>query len=70
MPEPYWPKRKGGYYLSDAKANGMLIRIACTYDKHERWYEPADLKKAYGDDWCASGMSDITNGGMSRRVER
>jgi len=49
MPEPYWPKRKGAFTLSDADRNDMLIRVRCPYDKRERWFLPAELRQVYGD---------------------
>ncbi|MGE0282962.1 MAG: hypothetical protein AB7P20_20425 [Rhizobiaceae bacterium] len=49
MPEPYWPKRKGSYKLSDADRNGVLVHVRCPYDKRQRLYVVADLIKAFGD---------------------
>lgn len=48
MPEQYEPKRKA-YLLSDAKRDGMLVRIRCNYHKIQRWYVPDDLRQIFGD---------------------
>ena len=49
MPEPYWPKRKGTYTLSDAHRNRSVIKVSCPFDKTVRYFLPEDLRKAYGD---------------------
>lgn len=48
MPEPYWPKRKGAYLLSDAHALGHLARIECRYCKIARLYSLDDLRQVLG----------------------
>lgn len=48
MPEPYWPKKRGSYKLTDAARNGVMIHVRCPYDKRERLYLTADLIKAFG----------------------
>lgn len=52
MPEPYWPKRKGAYWLSEAAKNGQYASIKCTYCKRLRYYFIADLLTAFGDMEC------------------
>ena len=53
MPEPYWPKRKGSYRLSDAeRSNNRYASIRCTYCKRQRYYSVADLRTAFGDVEC------------------
>ncbi|TIN95690.1 MAG: hypothetical protein E5Y06_10565 [Mesorhizobium sp.] len=53
MPEPYWPKRKGAYTLSDAaKVGNRLARIRCRYCKLVRYYRLDDLKAVFGDIEC------------------
>lgn len=49
MPEPYWPKRKGSFRLSDADRNQSAIKVWCPFDKTSRYFLPKDLRKAYGD---------------------
>lgn len=49
MPEPYWPKRKGTFKLSDAGRNNDVIKVRCRYCKRERLYETRDLIEAFGD---------------------
>lgn len=48
MPEPYWPKRKNSYTLMDAHRNRSVIRVACPYDKHERYFMATELRTAFG----------------------
>lgn len=53
MPEPYWPKRKGSYRLSDAeRSNNRYASIRCTYCKRQRYYSVTDLRTAFGDVEC------------------
>lgn len=52
MPEPYWPKRKGAYWLSDAVKTNTFASIRCTYCKRTRYYFVADLLTAFGDMEC------------------
>ena len=49
MPEPYWPKRKGSFTLSDSERNGQIIRVTCKYHRKDRFYRPADRKELFGD---------------------
>lgn len=48
MPEPYWPKRKNVYLLSDAKRNGSLVLIRCYLCHRKRFYDPDDLRQVLG----------------------
>lgn len=57
MPDPYWPKRKGAYTLSDAERAGSLARMWCRYCKVSRYYRPGDLRKLLGDIEC----DDVTD---------
>lgn len=54
MPEPYWPKRKGSFRLSDAARDvrDPYASIRCTYCKRQRYYTVADLLTAFGDIEC------------------
>ena len=52
MPEPYYPKRKTTYRLSDAEKSDRFASIRCTYCKRQRYYFVADLKTAFGDVEC------------------
>lgn len=52
MPEPYWPKRKGTYPISEAEKNTRYARVWCTYCKHERYFRLADLRTAFGNIEC------------------
>lgn len=52
MPEPYYPKRKGTYRLSNAAKCDTLACIWCTYCKRRRYYLIADLITAFGDVEC------------------
>lgn len=52
MPEPYWPKKKGSYKLSDAAKNTDLARLRCRYCKAERFYLLTELKTAFGNVEC------------------
>nr|DAH84835.1 MAG TPA: zinc-ribbon domain protein [Caudoviricetes sp.] len=49
MPEPYWPKRKGSYALSDADKNRALLRGECRYCKIVHFYLASDMKEVCGD---------------------
>lgn len=48
MPEPYWPKRKSSYTLSEALHHARYARIRCRFCKLTRYFLLADLKVAYG----------------------
>ncbi|MCX7303314.1 MAG: hypothetical protein NTV73_03095 [Hyphomicrobiales bacterium] len=52
MPEPYWPKRRGSFRLSDAGAGAGYASIRCTCCKRQRYYAIADLLTAFGDMEC------------------
>ena len=52
MPEPYWPKRKGSYRLSDAAKNHQYARMRCRYCKAARYYLVLELKAAFGNIEC------------------
>lgn len=53
MREPYWPKRKGSYTLSDAaKIGNRLARIRCRYCKLTRFYRLEELRTVFGDIEC------------------
>ena len=52
MPEPYWPKRKASYRLSDAEKNTRYACIKCSYCKQERYFLLAELKVAFGNIEC------------------
>jgi len=54
MPEPYWPRRKGSFRLSDAARDvrDPYASIRCTYCKRQRYYTVADLLTAFGDMEC------------------
>lgn len=49
MPEPYWPKRKGAYRLSDAEKNARYARVRCGYCKMTRYFLVRELRVAFGD---------------------
>lgn len=49
MPEPYWPKNKNAYYLSNADRNRSIIRVRCAYCKRTAYYNPVDLILIFGD---------------------
>lgn len=49
MPEPYWPKRKNAFHLSDADRNHTIIRVRCRYCKRTAYYNPVDLIVVFGD---------------------
>ncbi|MBO6539869.1 MAG: hypothetical protein JJ969_10755 [Rhizobiaceae bacterium] len=49
MPEPYWPKKKGTFSLSDVHRLGHLLRISCRYCKTLRHFTPDDLRRVFGD---------------------
>lgn len=49
MPEPYWPKHKHEFRLSDALRNGLLAQIRCRYCKVQRYYLIEDLQRLFGD---------------------
>jgi hypothetical protein len=57
MPEPYWPKHKNAYLLSDAESNGSVAFMRCRYCKIERYYLLADLRKLFGNIEC----DDVTD---------
>lgn len=48
MPEPYWPKKKGGFALADVHRLGHLLCISCRYCKTKRYFMPDDLRKVLG----------------------
>lgn len=52
MPEPYWPKRKNAYTLSDAMKHSELALIRCSHCKTERYYLLRDLRTLFGDIEC------------------
>ena len=52
MPEPYWPKRRGSFRLSDAEKCDRYASIRCTYCKRTRYYFVTDLRRAFGDVEC------------------
>ena len=52
MPEPYWPKRKGSYRLSNAEKNARHGRIRCTYCKRTIYFLVSELRVAFGDIEC------------------
>ncbi len=52
MPEPYWPKRKGGYCLADAEKNNRYAAISCPYCKRKRYYLISELRTAFGNIEC------------------
>jgi len=52
MPEPYWPKRKNSYTLSDAEKFIGYARIWCRRCKHTRYFSLKDLRIAFGDIEC------------------
>ncbi len=52
MPEPYWPKRKNVYTLSDAMKHSELAQIRCRYCKTERYYLLKDLRTLFGNIEC------------------
>lgn len=52
MPEPYWPKRKHSYRLSDAEKNSRYGRIWCRYCKQEKYFLLRDLRAAFGNIEC------------------
>ncbi|MCV0395902.1 MAG: hypothetical protein K5872_06555 [Rhizobiaceae bacterium] len=68
MPEPYWPKRKGSYRLSNAAKNSRYARLRCRYCKTYRYYLIEELKAVFGDiecddvvyqnDWRCSGCGE------------
>jgi len=49
MPEPYWPKKKGSYRLSDAAKNNQYAKLRCRYCKAERYFLVTELRTAFGD---------------------
>ena len=49
MPEPYWPKHKGAFCLSDADRNQTIIRVRCRFCKRMAHYNPIDLIVIFGD---------------------
>ncbi len=49
MPEPYWPKEKNAYHLSDADRNRTIVRVRCRYCKRLAHYNPVDLVEIFGD---------------------
>lgn len=49
MPEPYWPKRKKGYSISDAMRLYEIAAIRCHYCKTEKFYLLSELKALFGD---------------------
>lgn len=49
MPEPYWPKSKHSYRLSDASRNQTIARVRCAYCKRTVHYNPVDLIVIFGD---------------------
>ena len=49
MPEPYWPKHKNGYHLTQADRNRTLVQVRCAYCKRVAHYHPVDLIEIYGD---------------------
>ncbi len=49
MPEPYWPKHKNAFRLSDAGRNQTIIRVRCRYCKRTAHYNPVDLIVIFGD---------------------
>jgi hypothetical protein len=49
MPEPYYPKHKNAYRLSDVARNNDVIKVRCRYCKHARLFEVADLIEVFGD---------------------
>ena len=52
MPEPYWPKRKGGYRLADAEEHNRYAAIWCPYCKRKRYFLLSDLRIAFGNIEC------------------
>lgn len=62
MPEPYWPKRKNSYTLSDAAKNGRYAKLRCRFCKTERFYLIDELRIAFGDIEC----DDVTYQGRWR----
>jgi hypothetical protein len=52
MPEPYWPKHKHSFFLSDAERNGSIAHMRCRYCKFERFVRLADLRALLGDIEC------------------
>lgn len=52
MPEPYWPKRKGVYRLSDAEKHARHALIKCTYCKKTIYFLLRELRIAFGDVEC------------------
>lgn len=67
MPEPYWPKRKGSYVLSDASRTGRLILISCRYCKRALIYMPADLSRLLGDIEVDDVADQMTCSGCKRK---
>jgi hypothetical protein len=57
MSEPYWPKHKNSYRLSDAERNGSVAHMRCRYCKIERYFLISDLRKLFGDVEC----DDVTD---------
>ena len=51
MPEPYWPKSKSSYRLSDAQRAGHCrhAKVRCTYCKRTVFFQLDELQKVYGD---------------------
>jgi len=52
MPEPYWPKRKNSYTLSDAETHNSYARLRCTYCKRTRYFLLKGLRAAFGNIEC------------------
>lgn len=52
MPEPYWPKRKSSYLLSDAERHARHAAIWCRYCKQKRYFLLHELRAAFGNIEC------------------
>lgn len=48
MPEPYWPKRKNSYTITDAMKMHEVAKIWCHYCKTQRHYLLKDLRTLFG----------------------
>jgi hypothetical protein len=70
MPEPYWPKRKNSYRISDALKNNKFARLQCRYCKTERHFLLEELRIVFGNvevdemayqrDWRCSNCGKIS----------